>query len=787
MKKLIFASLPILVLLFFKTADSLAAYNVWETPVVYYDFEGSGSLVKDLIGTNDLTISATSGTATTIKSGGRYGRGVKFNGTTDYASAADSATFSQTGSFSVEAFAKFDSISRTATTIQTVLAKWDETTNIRTFRLGIQTDATGRAFPIFQVSTDGTAANIKTVTGKTQILTGNWYLLTGYYNATTPGTIYIYLNGVREGSTSSVGTSISDTTSNFYLGATKTGAATYASMLTGTTDEVRFYSGTRSDGSIAYAMERAKPALDTRLDDGSGLQALDHSANVNRGALINFPTNNSQWVEGINKAYALTFDGSTNYVDLGNKPQLQMGGTLTIEAWVSPTDLAANYTIVSQPQTNGYTFGITTAGEMTFGALGATTVTTSGAGVVAGSWQYLAVSYNGANAAFYKDARLVGNPVLAAWTPVDGAVFIGRAGSTPNYFKGKMSKVYIYAYARTAMEVPIDRAGSIASFGQPQSLQPRAFLIACPTGYVGVPGDPVYGTKDFCVMKYEAKCAATSDLTTGLTSPDTGYHSYADSSTACTAANSKAVVSVASGYPIANITQLNSAPRCSAIGTNYHLITNAEWMTAARNAERMGSNWFNGTVGTGFMYSGHNDETSGGGNYVALAASTDDTNGYYGTGDSTSACDGRYGNFSAGDDVVTGRACAGQRRTLYLNNGSVVWDLGGNVWEWTSDTITGANEPTGSSTGFAWREYTAITNYGTMSYDLIRPFISTRDATYGIGRIYSDGTPSNSTVYGFLRGGSWSYGSYAGVFTLNLSNTPDISFYNIGFRCAASL
>ena len=124
---------------------------------------------------------------------------------------------------------------------------------------------------------------------------------------------------------------------------------------------------------------------------------------------------------------------------------------------------------------------------------------------------------------------------------------------------------------------------------------------------------------------------------------------------------------------------------------------------------------------------------------------------------------------------------------MYLNNGSVVWDLAGNVWEWTSDTITGANQPTGSSTGFTWREYTAITNYGTMSYDLIRPFISTRDATYGIGRIYSDGTPGNNTVYGFLRGGDWSDGAYAGVFALVLNSTPGNSGVSIGFRCAASL
>jgi len=42
-------------------------------------------------------------------------------------------------------------------------------------------------------------------------------------------------------------------------------------------------------------------------------------------------------------------------------------------------------------------------------------------------------------------------------------------------------------------------------------------------------------------------------------------------------------------------------------------------------------------------------------------------------------------------------------------------------------------------------------------------------------------------VYAFLRGANWNNGSNAGVFTLNLNNTPDNSSNNnIGFRCALS-
>ena len=263
-----------------------------------------------------------------------------------------------------------------------MVAKWDETIDIRSYRLIIQTDADGRTWPKFQVSPDGTAAAIKTATGTTQILPNVWYLLQGYYNATSPGTIYLYVNGVREGSTSSVGTSLSDTASDFYLGVTKTGAGSYAGYLDGSIDEVRVFSGARDEGSLAYAMERGKPVVTLSFDDGSGLQTMNRLENYTRAALVNFPSDNSQWVAG-NDNYALLFDGSDDYVDLGNHGRFQLGGAITVSAWVYVSSLG-NYAIVSQPHTNGYTFQMTGGGELSFGPVGGSVVTSSGAGISAG-------------------------------------------------------------------------------------------------------------------------------------------------------------------------------------------------------------------------------------------------------------------------------------------------------------------------------------------------------------------------------------------------------------------
>jgi len=211
----------------------------------------------------------------------------------------------------------------------------------------------------------------------------------------------------------------------------------------------------------------------------------------------------------------------------------------------------------------------------------------------------------------------------------------------------------------------------------------------------------------------------------------------------------------------------------------YHLITNAEWMTIARNIEQVSDNWYGGVVGTNFLFSGHNDNSSS-----SLAASID-SDPYYGTGDSDSTCDGSYYNFSSSDDTISGRACVGQKRTMVLSNGEIIWDLSGNVWEWNADVIVGnTNSAFGQSTG--WKEFTSLTDYTVMSYASLRPSDSSWDANKSVGRIYvdSDDAYPSGNVHAFIRGGYWSNGSYAGVFTLSLYLSPAFTSSTVGFRCA---
>jgi formylglycine-generating enzyme required for sulfatase activity len=165
------------------------------------------------------------------------------------------------------------------------------------------------------------------------------------------------------------------------------------------------------------------------------------------------------------------------------------------------------------------------------------------------------------------------------------------------------------------------------------------------------------------------------------------------------------------------------------------------------------------------LVAGHNDN----GPALALQASTDDSQGCYGT--VTKDVDPTCGNGAT------------QRRTHYLSNGEVIWDLAGNVWEWTDDVVRGPNKPVGG--GISWVDWPSVSDYGVLSYDVLKPSDSSWDLNKRVGRYFQGG--SSNTDYAFLRGANKDHGSRAGVFTLYLDYTPgDTGNHLIGFRCAVS-
>lgn len=371
----------------------------------------------------------------------------------------------------------------------------------------------------------------------------------------------------------------------------------------------------------------------------------------------------------------------------------------------------------------------------------------------------------------------------SGWVPVNLTGFSSGAplGRLPVDPVNNASDYYMYTTANNEwkLEGPMESERYQVDAENDQGTSPSYYEIGSsltlgntffPSGWTLVPGNSTFGTSDFYVMQYDAKCIQG---TTPLTSPDnpgTPYHIYSNSSQPCTAP-SYYIASTPDGYPITNINHNDAKAYCTSIGA--HLLTNDEYMTIVTNAANQASNWSLGSVGSGVMPRGNSDA-----NYAQS-----DTSPY---------------GFQSGS-YTTYRSDFIHLRTLTLSNGSVVWDMAGNVWEHVQRSVNNVGDLTttmalpvcsNGTAGWTWCQFSnATTPYVTswtsdVAQSKVAPPNSSWYSSQNIGQVYTYGTGANQNTTVFLRGGAWNNGSYAGPFTLHLGWSTTDAGSAVGFRCA---
>jgi hypothetical protein len=200
------------------------------------------------------------------------------------------------------------------------------------------------------------------------------------------------------------------------------------------------------------------------FNEGTGTTVADVSGNTLTGTI-----NGAAWTTGGKYGNALSFNGTSSYVDLGNPAALQLTGSMTWSAWVkaaanpaddgqvvAKSDGASGWQFKTSPDTGPHTFGVGVSGSGGSIAQRYSVATRS-----LNVWYHVAGVYNAAAATL--DVYVNGvldNGTLVGTIPaaqVNSAVNVNIGRRTGGFlFNGIIDEVRIYNRALSAAEIQSD-------------------------------------------------------------------------------------------------------------------------------------------------------------------------------------------------------------------------------------------------------------------------------------------------------------------------------------------
>jgi len=185
------------------------------------------------------------------------------------------------------------------------------------------------------------------------------------------------------------------------------------------------------------------------FNEGAGSVLTDRTGK-NNGTI-----SGAKWVPG-RYGSALSFNGTSDIVNITESPSLHLTTAFTLEAWVNPAALSGWQDVIYKGNDNYF---LDTSGASAAG--GASTTSSSsaigGGGLAVNTWSHVAVTYDGTT------LRIYVNGVLANSAAVTGALAssnypltIGGDTLYAQYFRGIIDEVRIYNRALTQTEIQTD-------------------------------------------------------------------------------------------------------------------------------------------------------------------------------------------------------------------------------------------------------------------------------------------------------------------------------------------
>jgi hypothetical protein len=235
---------------------------------------------------------------------------------------------------------------------------------------------------------------------------------------------------------------------------------------------------TPANASYAATVIADRPVSYWRLGETSGTIAGDQTV-ANPGTYEGPPTLGAASLLGTDTAdAAVAFDGAGDDVRVGQSGSLDIGGAITLEAFVKPTSLpAAGSFRQIVAKTGSYALDLNgSALELTLYQLGVARRLQAPAGtILAGRAYHVAGTFDGATERLYVNGRQVASAALSGATDVtiDG-LRIGSWDGTQQFFAGTIDEAAVYSKALSAAQVAAHFAAAQLPLGAPSDLAASA-------------------------------------------------------------------------------------------------------------------------------------------------------------------------------------------------------------------------------------------------------------------------------------------------------------------------
>ncbi len=434
-------------------------------PVARWPLDGYGmaAAAPDVVdGGHDGTVNTPVGNA--HWTAGREDDAIQLDGNSGYVSTAGGPVVGTTGSFSISAWVKLDSVDNVWHT-----AVSQDGNRESGFFLQYLGDVHEWAFTMPEADADNAVPD-RATSSAAAVQAGVWTHLIGTYDPGS-GKLQLYVNGKLAGTATH--TAAINATGAFDIGRAKYDGGP-VDYWPGAIDEVRAYNRVVS-AAEAHDLATAPTAEQASypLDEASGTTTADLSGNYRTATLVGGVTR----VPGVVGNGAAQFDGSTGEIDPG-VPAVRTDNSFTVTAQVKlDATKNAQQIAVSQdgPQSSGFvlgyrastnkwTFAVSTADAAAPALAQADSTSTP----QTGTWTALAGVYDAASG----QVRIYVNGALESTQPatinanVAGNLVLGRAkqgGNPASFWGGAIDDVHVYTGARTENQIDDEYLNPVTS------------------------------------------------------------------------------------------------------------------------------------------------------------------------------------------------------------------------------------------------------------------------------------------------------------------------------------